>query len=255
MTSTQSTSAAALVAEGHAKLQAGHLREAEDFYRRALALDPGQPEALAFLGMMAGQAGQLPTAIEFFERALKRAPRNADIHHNLGETWRNLDEPLKALRCYERATICNPRHIEAYRCAAEAALIEARRREAAGRWGDAAGFKQRAVRFWIAGAKLLIGSGNQNGAAELLKRATEIDPQCAEAWALYGSTLVGFYPSRAVVALRRAIELDPAKPWVHGLLCNALTYLRRDDEAQIAWQATRTAPNFFDSWITLTQFE
>jgi Flp pilus assembly protein TadD len=87
MTTTQSMPlTASLLAEGHAQLHAGRFREAEQLYRQTLNIDPGHPEALAFLGMIAGQAGHLQDAVKLFERALKRASRNADIHHNLGET-------------------------------------------------------------------------------------------------------------------------------------------------------------------------
>lgn len=247
MTSAQSTSATALVAEGHAKLQTGHLREAEDFYRRALALDPGQPEALAFLGMMAGQAGQLRIAIEFFERALKRAPRNADIHHNLGETWRHLGDNVKALACFERAATLNPNHLEAYRSGADTALAEAARRQAAGQWSGAAALKRTAVELLIHAGRLLRLSGNLTAAADILWRGTEIDSSSAPAWAWYGGSLIKSYPSRAAAALRRSIELDPKVAWVHGLLSDALFYLRLHDEARAEWQAIgRIDPAYYD---------
>lgn len=75
----------------------------------------------------------------------------------------------------------------------------------------------------------------------------EIDPQSAEAFALYGSTLINLRAAAAVPVLRRAIELDPEVPWVHGLLRNALTFLRRGSEARVAWETARAAPNFHDS--------
>lgn len=257
MTSTQSApTAAALVAEGHVHLRAGRPREAEQLYRRALALDGGQPEALAFLGMMAGQAGQLQAAVEMFERALKRAPRNADIHHNLGETWRHLGDNAKALECFERAAAFNPNHVEAFRCGADAALAEAARREAGGRWSEAAALKLTAAGLLIRAAQRLLEAGDQPAAAAELRRATEIAPNSAEVWSWYGRSLVKPYPSKAVAALRRSIELDPRVAWVHGSLSDALTYLRRDDEAQSAWQAAGAIdPGYYGKRPSLSLYE
>jgi protein O-GlcNAc transferase len=251
--SIQTNAIAELIRDGMAHHRAGQLVLAERAYRHALALDPGHPEALALCGMIAGQAGQLRAAVELFEHALKRDPRNADIHHNLGETWRHLGDALKALQCFERAVTLNPNHIEAHRGAAEASFAEAERREAAGRWGDAVGFKRRAVQLLIATAERFVESNSLSAASDALRRVVEIDPNNAQAWALYGSTLIKSYPSRAVPALRRAIELDPNKAWIHIMLCNALVVLRRDREAQIAWDAARAAPDFSDSWVALMQ--
>src|SRR5487761_1175367 len=214
MATARSANAAALVAEGHTQLRAGRMREAEQSYCQALALDPGQSEALAFLGMMAGQAGRLEDAIRLFERALKRAPRNADIYHNLGETWRHLGDNAKALECFKRAAACNPDHIEAYRNGAEAALAEARRREAGGRWGDGATLKITAAGLLLRAGQRLLGASNQIGAAETLRRATEFAPTNAEMWSWYGRSLVKLRPSEAVLALRRSIDSDSNIAWV-----------------------------------------
>ncbi|SRR5579875_291882 len=246
----------ASIAEGHAHFRSGRLREAEQSYRHALTLDPGQPEALAFLGMIAGQAGRLRDAIALFERALKRTPRNADIHHNLGETWRHLGENAKALACFERATACNPDHIEAFRCGAEVAIAEAARREAAQRWGDAAHYKQLAAKLLIAAGQRMRDSGDRVGAVEVLRRATELDPNNADAWTQFGETLLNTSPSQAIPVLRRAVKLDPHAGLAHSLLCTALSWLYREDEARTASKIARAAvPAYVETQPILDVFE
>lgn len=244
-----------LIREGMTHHRAGHLALAQSAYRRALEHDPDNSEALALLGMVAGQNGELNSAVDLFERALKHDPHNADIYHNLGETWRHLGEPLTALRCFERAVAFRPDHAEAYMSAAEASLIEASRREAAGRWGDAAGFKRKAHQHLINAARRHVESSNKGTAWLTLRRLIELDPKNAEAWALYGSTLVRPYPTQAVQALRRAIDLDPTKASTYGLLSNALALLRRDQEAEKAWAQAHSLTDFVDSWIVLIQIE
>jgi protein O-GlcNAc transferase len=232
------------------------MREAEQSYCQALALDPGQSEALAFLGMLAGQAGRLEEAVGLFERALKRAPHNADIHHNLGETWRHLGDNLKALKCFERAAACNPDHIEAYRCGADAASAEAKRREAAGRWSDAATLNVTAAGLLVRAGQRLVNMGDRTDATDTLRRATELAPNSADAWAWYGRSLVKPSPTNAIPALQRSIALDPKVAWVHGALSDAFAYVRRDAEATAAWQAAGTAdPSYYGNqrWLSLCE--
>jgi protein O-GlcNAc transferase len=253
---TADANIAALIREGMLHHREGRAVQAERAYRQVLALDPGHPEALGLFGMLAGQAGQPRVAIESFERALQRDPRNANLHYNLGETWRHLGDNEKALNCFQRAARFNTRHIDAFRSGADAALAEAGRREAAGRWTEAIEFKHRAVQLMIVAGRLLLDVGDQKGAASELRRATMADPKHAESWAWYGSSLIRPLPSQAIPALKRAVELDPSQVRAYEFLGSALTYLRLDDEARQAWQAASTAdPRSFAARPTLTLFE
>ena len=71
--------AAALLHHG-----AGRLAEAEPLYRRALALDAENFDALHMLGVAQLQAGHGATAVELIERAIALAPENGVAHSNLG---------------------------------------------------------------------------------------------------------------------------------------------------------------------------
>lgn len=223
---------AALVREGMTHHRAADLRKAEHAYRAALAIDRDHPEALALLGLIAGQTGQLQAATDLLQRALKRAPRNPNIHHNLGETWRQRGEYRLALQSFERAITYNPDHIEAYRCGAEAALAEAARLNAARHWTQVAEFKRIAAHLLVGASRRLRDAGNFAAASEASRQASEIDPASAEAWAQYGEILADISPSQAIPILRRAIELDPGDDSIRVPLCSALLRLYRLDEAQ-----------------------
>jgi protein O-GlcNAc transferase len=54
--------------------QAGHFAEAEAAYRRILAADPVQHDALQLLGALLHQRGELPAAIELMQRSLALKP-------------------------------------------------------------------------------------------------------------------------------------------------------------------------------------
>ena len=62
-----------LLQQGIAHHQAGHFSEAQTIYRQVLARRPDQPDALHYLGVLAGQAGDHQTAIDLIRRAVSFA--------------------------------------------------------------------------------------------------------------------------------------------------------------------------------------
>lgn len=236
--------AMALLQRGAACHQARRLGEAEQYYREALRRDPGNPEALCLLGMIAGEAGQFRQAAEFFRRALKRARGRADIHHNLGETYRHLGEFQNAIQALRRAIELKPDLLDAYRSAVDAAREAAERATKAGQ--DKAAREARSVAAQYLGAlghellrqgasdraeaafrealalgteravlhtgyaRVLFDQGRLSEAEEHWKRALALEPHSADTHAALGTTL--FDQERfadAEAAYRQALALDP----------------------------------------------
>jgi cytochrome c-type biogenesis protein CcmH/NrfG len=142
-----------LVGEALRHHQAGRLAEAERIYRQVLAVDPGHPDGLHLLGMVACQTGDADRAAELirraiavkgdaasyhsnlgnvlesqgnlaeagacYQRALLLRPELAEVHLNLGNIFRAQSEPAASLACYRRALALNPG-------LAEAAVAESR---------------------------------------------------------------------------------------------------------------------------------
>ncbi len=63
--------------------QAGLLQQAEGLYRRILAAQPDNADALHLLGLIAQGAGQLEAARELLEKAVRAKPGEAMFRHNL----------------------------------------------------------------------------------------------------------------------------------------------------------------------------
>lgn len=75
---------------GVVALQGRKFKQAEEFLRRALELDPDNYEATNNLGLaVARQRGRRPEAIEVFTRAAELNPSGASAHKNLNETARH----------------------------------------------------------------------------------------------------------------------------------------------------------------------
>jgi predicted O-linked N-acetylglucosamine transferase (SPINDLY family) len=92
----------------------GRFSEAEALYRKVLAVDPNQFDALHLLGVIAHQAGKYKEAIELISRALKRDPAAFPAHNNLGLAYRALNDLESAQICFRTAVSLNPEYIPAY---------------------------------------------------------------------------------------------------------------------------------------------
>ncbi|HEY1505653.1 MAG TPA: tetratricopeptide repeat protein [Stellaceae bacterium] len=231
----------ALMAEGVRCQQAENFDGAERAYRAVLRLDPTHPQALALLGMIAGMFGNFQVAIDYFLRALQRDPDNADIYHNLGETYRFLEDPGKALPCFEKAVQLRPELHMAYRSAADTALAASRNAQKAEHEQE---LKRIALQYLrVLGKKLQ--DAKHPEALPVLREAIELGPRDIETLMAFGICLAGHgMPSEAADIFRRAVDVDPNHANAFCELGNALYSLRRWAEAREAFlSALRIAPD------------
>ena len=77
---------------------------AEPHYRRALALDPSHSVAAFNLGVALEDLGRIIEAIAVYERAIELDPDNADAHYNLAGLYEKRGEKAEAVK-----------HLKAYR--------------------------------------------------------------------------------------------------------------------------------------------
>ena len=75
-----------LLQQGIAHHQAGHFAEAQAIYRQVLAQRSDQPDALHYLGVLAGQAGDHQTAIDLIRQALSLRPQDREAQLNLAHS-------------------------------------------------------------------------------------------------------------------------------------------------------------------------
>jgi len=92
---------------------AGRLAEAEALYREALAGEPGNIDALHFLGVIALQRGDPARAVELISAALSQNPANAPACNNLGLALAALDRKPEALRRTLEAVVLQPGYADA----------------------------------------------------------------------------------------------------------------------------------------------
>lgn len=95
--------------ESAIRLQAaGRIAEAERIYGEVLKSNPGQPDALNLLGLIAAQRGRFDMAATLIERAIALAPGRGDFHAALGNVSLAREKQDDMTRCYRRALALIP---------------------------------------------------------------------------------------------------------------------------------------------------
>jgi tetratricopeptide (TPR) repeat protein len=96
----------------------GHAIQSDDADDQALLADADYGAGRAAL-----QAGDAPAALRRFQAALKRFPEAADLHNELGFTYRKLRQMEQAFEHYKRALAIKPDHRGAHEYIGEAYLM------------------------------------------------------------------------------------------------------------------------------------
>ncbi|MGA2585389.1 MAG: tetratricopeptide repeat protein [Tepidisphaeraceae bacterium] len=94
--------------------RAGQWPEAERLYRQVLAVNPNQPDALHFLGVLAGQVGNHPLAVELISRAIDLKPDYATAYANLGWSLHLLQRSDEAIVAFQRCLQLTPHYAIAH---------------------------------------------------------------------------------------------------------------------------------------------
>jgi len=188
--------------------------QARTFFKRALALDPDNIDALvglARIDLEAGAsfqtddpAGHFAAAEAALTRVLSRAPNNAEAHLLLGRLKNFTGRNAEGFAECERALALDPNLAVAHAQIGLGKLIVGRGEETEAHVNEALRLSPRDVQahYWmgIAGlAKLLLGRDDE-----------------------------------AAVRLRRSLEINRNWPSAHFYLCAALAQLGRIDEARAA---------------------
>ena len=244
---------AEVLAEGLAHHRAGHLAEARRIYRRVLAFDSAQPDALHLLGALELQDGPAELAVALLVQAAKAAPLNASVHANLAHALRRDGREDEAAGAFRRSLAAAPDRpsvwAELGRAAAlpralDRALVldpnatdllndRAIYAQQAGHGGTARKLLSRALALnpaasgaWQNIALVLRDENRLMRSITGFRRATALSPAYADAFDAEGWTchLVGDAPA-AAAAYRRALAVAPDRVDVHANLILTLNCL------------------------------
>lgn len=163
----------------------GRLAEAEVVYRKVLAGEPENPDALHMLGVIAYQTGRADLAVEMIGGALVKRPRSASCHSNLGLALNALGRAEEAVDSFRRSLELDPRVADTH-----------------SNLGNA-----------------LRALHRPGEAAEQCRRAIELAPDFSGAHCNLGLALMEMGESaNALAAFRRVLEIEPADVQCHYLV-------------------------------------
>jgi predicted O-linked N-acetylglucosamine transferase (SPINDLY family) len=210
------------LAEGLAHHRAGRLIEARRIYRRVLAFDRSQADALHLLGALELAAGQVELAVALLGESVAVSPLNSTVHSNLARALQKTGATDRAAQSFRRSLAVSP----------EDAAIWSE----LGRLGSLPAALDRALALDPAASDSLNSraieayqSGESKRATRLFRRALAIDPAGSGTWQNFGLAIRSDdHLVQATVAFRRAISIDPryvnaleALGWTSHLAGNA----------------------------------
>jgi predicted O-linked N-acetylglucosamine transferase (SPINDLY family) len=226
--------------------RAGRVDLAEEVYRRILAVEPDNADALHLLGVAAHQRGEHALAVDYIQRAIALVPEAAASHSNLGNAWLALGKPDEAVACYRRALQRNPGDAETlnnlgsalYACAKLDEAIEAYRQAVAQRPDYAEAHNNLGI--------ALQDRGMVEEAIVACRRSIELRPGDARAHTNLGNAWLRLGKwSEAQAAYRQALERNPGGAAAYDSLGTALSGEGRLAEAVACYeQAMQLAPGF-----------
>ncbi len=94
--------------------RSGNIQQAQAHYRRILQVEPGQPEALHALGIMAFQLKKYEDANSLIGKAIENKPNVPQFHYNLGLVFIALKRQEKAIQAFQEAIRIKPDYADAY---------------------------------------------------------------------------------------------------------------------------------------------
>ena len=245
--------ALALALEHHL---AGRLAEAQQFYHRILDVEPEQPDALHFLGVLAGQVGEQALGLQLIARAIAQRPEAADMHANSGNIRRSSGQAEAAVRDYRRAVALRPDFAEAWTDMANAlrslgrsaGAITALERAVASAPSLAVAVERLGALRHEEG-RLLVEQGRGTEALPPLARAAELLPLDADVAFLYGNALFAMgLREDSTLAYRNALAITPDFPSAAFNLGVALGVVDRlGDSARALERAARLDPRHLDA--------
>ena len=78
--------------------RSGDIQQAQTQYQRILRVEPGQPEALHALGIIAFQLKEFDNASSLIGKAIENKPKMPQFHYNLGLVFISLKKQKKPFR-------------------------------------------------------------------------------------------------------------------------------------------------------------
>jgi tetratricopeptide (TPR) repeat protein len=226
-----------LLSAGRQHHQAGRLAEAEACYRRVLAAQPDDAEALHLLGIIAHQAGRHDLAVGLISQAIKQNGQNAAHFCSLGIALKNQGKLDEAVTAYRQAIRIKPDLAEAHSNLGIALHDQGNLDEAVSACREATRFKPDLAEAHFSLGNALRDQGRLDEALASYDRALSVRPDHADAFNNRGATLHDLNRlNEALTSYDRVLSVQPDHVGTHNNRGNALRELNRLEEALASYE-------------------
>ena len=280
---------ATLFRDALAHHQAGRFAAAEPLYQRILETEPGQPDVLHLLGVIAYQTrrheaaiklirraieinpsnamfysnlanaqqelGQFESAIVNYHQAIRLKPDYAQAHHNLGNAFMAQQAFESAVLSYRQALALQPSDVPAYQHLGRALFDLGRFDEALGSYRQALAYRPNDAELHNQLGRVLTKLGQTPQAIECFRQAIVLRPAYVEAHNNLGFVLQEQgSPAAAITHFEHALQFEPAYALARLNLGNTLLQQGQTDAAISCYrQVLSLQPDHADAHNNLGQ--
>jgi predicted O-linked N-acetylglucosamine transferase (SPINDLY family) len=193
------------------------LDEADRLYRRALATNPGDANALHLFGVLKAQRSDFAAALDLISHSIALEPHNGIGFYNRGNVLRELKRLDEALDSFDQALALMPAHVEAWSNRGTVLQELGRSAEALACFDRALSLDRNHLAALFNRANALRQLKRHGEALASYDRVLELKPDYAEAHNGRGALLQELrrFPE-ALAAYDKAYRLDPTLDYVQG---------------------------------------
>jgi protein O-GlcNAc transferase len=242
----------ALLAEAISSHQRGRHAEAEASYRAVLKEAPRNFTALHHLGVLALGQNKLDEARDLISKALAVDGSSSEAHNNLGNVLRAQHKPEEAVLCYNRASQINPRNAVALSNLAAALLDQSKYAESIAALEKALALDPNLVEAHYNLASVYGLQNKPEKAIEEYRTTIRLSPALAAPYLNLGNLLADLgHMSEAAEILQKATDLQP-DPAALNLLGTIYHRAGRIKEAEASFRkAIEIRPGFVEALTNL----
>ena len=226
-----------LLATAQQQLDQGSAQEAEITCQKILSINPGEPEALQLLGLIAYFGGDLKNATAWLKKAIKVRPNFAAAYYNLGIVLNRAGQAKRAETAYRQAVKIEPENIDFLNNLGNLLVNRKAGEEALEFFHQALAIKPNHLIILNNYGSALSSLGRHEKAIAQFKKAIAIEPNYGDAYNNLGNAYMERGQlSAAIEEFEKAIERRPDNARIFNNLGNALLDSGEPEKARNAYQ-------------------
>ena len=217
----------------------GDLQAAIDSYRQALAIKPHSPQAYFNLGNALKEQGNLQAAIDAYRQALVISSNSPQVYFNLGNALKEQGSLQAAIDAYRQALAINPNLLKVYGNLGNALKSQGDFQAAIDTYHQALVINPDSPEIYNNLGNALKEQGDLQDAINSYRQAIDIKPDYAQAYTNLGTALTEQGNLQAAIdAYRQALAINPSHPAAYN---NLGLVLHEDGDVQAAIDIFRKA--------------